>query len=808
MDTKTGDIIWKLTDNTETNEKYKEIKLNLQRIIKQAHDLLYSSCSVVGVKAQNDIMRVLALVIMKTYFNDESSEIYKMCLLSKDKVVGFEKHIKFCKDLSSITKEENPLNKWVVFVKKFLIHIFPAVYYEDDAKFNFTDERTFINLINIINTLEVNNDFIDAFASTCGDIHESFRAYGGGKGAKELGQFFTPRHLIHLIFHGLGLQEIMREMQDVSIYDCCMGTGAFLTRIYSLGDVKPENIYGCETEQDTIKFGEASMLLTTKSICKNIEKCDSLCENPFIHTKKMKMIVTNPPFGTKMKYKDLQKKFEERFKDASVKFKDIYPVEVNNGACLFIQHCVYMLDDGGVCAIVLPDGELFDGNSKWSKTFRKWWCETVNIIKILKVPSGTFEYTGIKTNVVIFIKNGPTQNIQFLQTNKECNSVQEMLIINRHLIAEKEYNLSYETYMQTEIKHFTVFCKKLDDICDIKYGTRIVSKNNIPGEYPVFGSGNHTFTTNTYNREGFNVVIGRFALSRECVRLMTFKFFLNDSGLTVCPKDTHLNHAYIGYYLYFNQDDIYGCSRGQGQRNLCMEKFKNLPIPVPSLDIQQEIVQELSDIEQSINTIKTRIDQLKREKDMYRKHGRTAEIRKLLKDCEMKTLGEVCELKSGKGLYEREKKVTDTHNIPYYDSNGVIGYVNTHLYDGEYIITARKLSIGSLHYITGKFYPSDNTINITKMDDNCNLTMVYYWLLYNNQYLTDLKKGIKPGIRKSEVEKIPFPQASTEIQQQCIEIYKQKETYLNELQSKIDKEKEYIEELKKLGKDVIVSYCS
>ena len=74
-----------------------------------------------------------------------------------------------------------------------------------------------------------------------------------------------------------------------------------------------------------------------------------------------------------------------------------------------------MLEEGGVCAIVLPDGELFEGNSKWSKTFRKWLSEEVNIRTILKVPSGTFEHAGVKTNVVVFTKDGPTKNIQFME---------------------------------------------------------------------------------------------------------------------------------------------------------------------------------------------------------------------------------------------------------------------------------------------------------------------------------------------------------------------------------------------------------
>jgi type I restriction-modification system DNA methylase subunit len=133
--------------------------------------------------------------------------------------------------------------------------------------------------------------------------------------------------------------------------------------------------------------------------------------------------------------------------------------------------------------------------------------------------------------------------------------------------------------------------KTMGEICDIDYGTRIVKSNNTEGEYPVYGSGRAMFSTNTFNREGYNILIGRFALSLECVRLINKKIFLNDSGLTVKPKTDALLHKYIGHYLMHNQNIIYNCARGTAQKNLEIDTFKSLKIPIPSLERQQEIVE-------------------------------------------------------------------------------------------------------------------------------------------------------------------------------------------------------------------------
>ena len=41
---------------------------------------MYSANSIVGTKAQNDIMRILCIKLLEEQFNDKDSEIYKKCL--------------------------------------------------------------------------------------------------------------------------------------------------------------------------------------------------------------------------------------------------------------------------------------------------------------------------------------------------------------------------------------------------------------------------------------------------------------------------------------------------------------------------------------------------------------------------------------------------------------------------------------------------------------------------------------------------------------------------------------------------------
>lgn len=823
-----GNTIWNLEANLDSNSNYAAIKSKLDSIIKQCHNLLYGKGgSIVGTKAQNDIMRILCLKILQSQFNDENSELWDRC--NKVKSDGnmpdaqFVRFKTYCNDITEITKKDDVFKEWKIFVNKFLSKVFTSIYYENDNKFNCDKSPCIIELIKTIDSLVIDDEFTDAFSTTCGDIHESFRAYGGkNSGAKALGQFFTPRHLIHLMFHGIGLDKLIEPMEDITIYDPCMGTGGFLTRLFKMCNIPSENIYGCETEIDTIKFGHMSMVLTTGYNREDtIIKCDSLCENKFILDKKFSAIVTNPPFGTSMKYKDLKETYEKKFPDSPVKFKDIYPLKTNNGACLFVQHCVYMLAEGGFCAIVLPDGELFEGNSKWSKTFRKWLSEQVNIRSILKVASGTFEHAGVKTNVVVFTNDGPTQNIHFMETSKECNVVKDMFTISTEELKSAGYSLDVGEYLVEETDNYDFPMVELGDLCSLKGSGKTNSKDiDNDGSYPFYRASfnNPSGTHSNYDFDGdkyilivksggssskplsYNYGIGK-------VFLVEGKVAANVAVFKLEKINDNININYLYRYLLTHQLDIQKLAKyATNNGNIDMVKLMKLKIPLPSLEVQQQIVDELSQIETSIETIESRITQLKREKDQYKKYGRKAEIRELLKDSEEKMLGEVCDnIQGGKAI---KKDNRTGGEIPYYGANGHIenSFMNKALFDGKYIICAQDGSIGAVHKVNGKFWPNNHTHILSINDDT-----KYEYIFYNLKYCVDYSKvttGQIPKLNQQNLkEKIKIPIPTQEVQQQCIALFEEKEKFIQSIDDKINSEKAYIEELKQMAKDVISSFC-
>jgi type I restriction-modification system DNA methylase subunit len=582
-----------------------------------------------------------------------------------------------------------------------------------------------------------------------------------------------------------------------------MGTGGFLTRLFNLGNINPENIYGCETELDTIKFGEMSLFLTTKGNKQNIVKCNSLSENPFMIDTKVDAIVTNPPFGTKMNYKSLKETYEKTFPDSTVKFEDVYPLKVNNGACLFVQHCVYMLNDGGVCAIVLPDGELFEGNSKWSKNYRKWLCENVNIHTILKCPGGTFDHATVTTNVVVFTKTGPTQNIRYIKTTKECEKINELITITKDDLEKTQYSLEVEDYIEEIIEEIKIPYIKLGDICELEKG-EIQSSKRVEGKYKLVSQSNSR-THNEYKYDGKNVFVSGVA------RVGEIYYYDGKCHATTLlynlkiKQDININPKYL-YLVLKDNPKTYACEKGSSNKSLNQNRFMNIKIPYPDIDQQNEIVDHLNFVE-----IENRIIQMEKEKAQFVKYSRLPDIKRLLSDTNKLLITDIVDFEKGK---VQSTKAEYNENGPYKFITKSESHkwqnITTYKYDGYNVFIANTCNgNGSIpiRKYEGKCDCS-TLMSVIKPKININIKFIYYTLIHMNKEIEEkFTKGNGCYAGKLNIDKLKIPVPSPEIQEQCIQIYQEKEKFIQSIDDKIEAEKKYIEELKQLSKDIIHNYC-
>jgi len=146
--------------------------------------------------------------------------------------------------------------------------------------------------------------------------------------------------------------------------------------------------------------------------------------------------------------------------------------------------------------------------------------------------------------------------------------------------------------------------KPLEEVCNVEYGTRVVQKRDGGKGFPVYGGGGATFEMDGFNRED-RLVIARFGMSEECTRFVAGKFYLNDSGLTVSPKNGVMHQRFLDYQMLALNDDIYALGKGTAQKNLDVPVFRTMPLFVPeSLAEQQRIVSLLDEAFEGIATAK------------------------------------------------------------------------------------------------------------------------------------------------------------------------------------------------------------
>lgn len=807
----------------KTNTRYQELKSSIDSLIKSCHQILYNSGAIVGKKAMDDIMKIFTLKILQPLFNDENSVITQKWNQYKCEKNPSDRHVnryKYCKKISKLLESDDPLNEWKMLVNNILSQILPNLFDVKDGTFH-CDENALFELIKKIDNLDdifwkQNND-VQLYDTISGDIYEYFINGYQKSGGKELGQFFTPRKLITLILFGLDV--ISHNVENLDIYDPCMGSGGFLTRAFNEMKIDPDNIFGNEIEKDTIKFGFSNLLLNTGEYSNNIKCQDSLIN---IDSKKHKLILTNPPFGTKMKYKKdkntpkgLKERYEaieaEKLKEnanyKTVLFNKIFPIKTNNGACLFTQLCIYKLEDKAMCCIVLPDGQLFFGKNFIK--FRKWLCETVRIQKIVKIPSGAFEHTGIKTCVVQFTKGKPTKNINFWETDAGCDELKRIIKIDKKDLKENNYSFDPKDYQENE--HIAKLkeeskCKwmSVKEIVKINLGKRITKKDS-GTKYPSYGAGKSDYFTDNFNREGPICKIARFAVRPpNCVMIINdYRCWVTDSSITVTSLNKNvLLDEYLWYYLLLNKNLILEMREGSQQPGLKLGLFNKFQIPVPSLEIQQKIIKELDFIKSQKNKIKDLINSTKEEIKIYKKYGLEPEIQRELKDCEFKKLGENCEFDKKSKRKASYGKNEGQYN--FYKCSPKIMKCDKVDYKEERILIADGGN--NIIYMDSKFSCSSHMHIITSKDRNIITNECIYTFIKGNIHTNILEKrgNSIENISKSSVKEIliPIPK-NLEHQKKLINIYKKKEERLQNYENELNHLKSRIKDLNELGKSII-----
>ena len=273
--------------------------------------------------------------------------------------------------------------------------------YMKDTVFLIPTAKVLAKVVDSIDAMDMNNKDI------MGDVYESL--LGKIASAGENGQFRTPRHIIKMIV------ALMKPGLNDRILDPAMGSAGFLVesaayisenfkselmRKENLERYKKTMFSGYDTDQSMLRIGAMNMMLHGVAE-PHIQYQDSLSGDN-IERNLYSLIMANPPFTGSVFQEDISKDL-------------IALCNTKKTELLFLTLFTKMLEVGGRCASIVPDGVLF-GSSKAHKAIRKELIEKQRLEAVISMPSGVFKpYAGVSTAIVIFTKTdaGGTDKVWF-----------------------------------------------------------------------------------------------------------------------------------------------------------------------------------------------------------------------------------------------------------------------------------------------------------------------------------------------------------------------------------------------------------
>lgn len=442
----------------------------------------------------------------------------------------------------------------------------------------------------------------------------------------DAGQFRTPRHIIDFIV------DVVNPTKDDKVLDPACGTGGFLVSSYTHileqhdGKDDPEkkeksltpddrkklmtNFEGYDIDPTMVRIAQVNMYLHQFKNPK-IVQYDSLSSEERWNDK-FDVILANPPFMSPK---------------GGIKPHSKFSIPSSRSEVLFVDYIMNHLRPKGRAGIIVPEGIIFQSGTA-HKQLRKNLVES-GLYAVVSLPSGVFApYSGVKTSILLF-------NNELAKTNREIlfikieqdgfdlgatkrpigkNDLPTALnILNKWNVGEKvenrlavyveksniaengDYNLSGDRYrVATDYSNTKWPMVELGEVAEILKGSAITKKDTKVGNVPVIAGGQEpAYYHNESNRIGETITVSASGAYAGFVNYFTTPIFASDCSTIQTIDENIVSTKYLFSILKAKQEDIYAFQQGGAQPHVYPKDLRTIKIPLPPLEIQEQIVAEL-----------------------------------------------------------------------------------------------------------------------------------------------------------------------------------------------------------------------
>lgn len=511
----------------------------------------------------------------------------------------------------------------------------------------------------------------------------------------DAGQFRTPRHIIDFIV------DVVNPSKDDRILDPACGTGGFLISSYKhileqhdgKNDPKKKeklltpddrkklmaNLEGYDIDPTMVRIAQVNMYLHQ---FKNpqIFQYDTLTSEERWNDK-YDVILANPPFMSPR---------------GGIRPHNKFGVTSNRAEVLFIDYIVNHLKPKGRAGIIVPEGIIFQSGNAY-KALRKNLVGN-GLYAVVSLPGGVFQpYSGVKTSILLvdnelakkkseiaFVKisadgfdlgstkrptaqNDLPEALELLQSWVAGVEIENPLIsfVSRGEIASKgNYSLSGEGY-KAGVDHSMAIWPvvKLGEITEILDSKRkpITKSDRTKGPYPYYGATGIVDYVNDYIFDERLLLLGEDGAKWEAGQKSAFiiegKCWVNNHAHVLRPDSSKVVDTFLMNLL--NYMDLSQHITGVTVPKLNQEKMREIRIPLPPLDVQQQLVAELDGFDAIISGAKQIIENWKP----------NIEVDPEWDICE---LGEICEFINGdRSDNYPTNRTQDSSGIPFINAGNL-----------------------------------------------------------------------------------------------------------------------------------------
>ena len=479
---------------------------------------------------------------------------------------------------------------------------------------------------------------INAFAlghtEELGDAYEHLLSILSSQG--NAGQFRTPRHIIDFIV------KVVDPKKGDTVLDPACGTSGFLIHAYqhvlnANTDARPgdrltgderarlmKQFAGYDIDPGMVRLAQVNMYLHGFP-APDIHEYDTLgSEERWDDT--FDVILANPPFMTPK---------------GGIRPHKRFGIQANRSELLFVDYIAEHLNPAGRAGVIVPEGIIFQSSNAY-KRLRKMLVEDGYLWAVVSLPAGVFNpYAGVKTSIlfldreiakrsdsILFVKvendgfdlgaqrrpieaNDLPAALEVLRANRQMLPSQThatkpqasaLPVQRRDIVNGGEYSLTADRYRPASRQAGTAQWPLVPfaDVCTLEYGISLPERARTPGPYPVVGSNGIAGWHNDFLVDAPAIVVGRKGsagevswISNPCTPIDT-TYFIKTTG----------KHPILLPYLYrvLRRLDLPTLRNGGGVPGLNRnDVYQARSIPLPPLDVQQQLVDEIEGYQKVID---------------------------------------------------------------------------------------------------------------------------------------------------------------------------------------------------------------